>query len=317
MDRRVRVFLTLLPIALAATGISPVDAQEGEESRAVQAEGDPQEDLPLTVENVIAEQGGFRVETTLEYVSIETRDSDTAFRTLSLGSRRFVSVPVAVDSGREITDTVIGSTNLTYGVTGDLEFRAEVSGLVEQSRRTTVVGDTQTESDARFNEFQIGVNYRFSRDAETPALLGFADISLVENNVTSARELSYARSGTLGLTTYRTIDPIVLTLTGGYRFAASRDVGDQRVDPGDVAYVNPRIAFAVNEPVTLTGGARVRWQDATTIDGETQGIDDTDIRLQAGVSYKATDAWTLRLRTEAGAGGDTEAEVGLTSIYDF
>jgi len=49
---------------------------------------------------------------------------------------------------------------------------------------------------------------------------------------------------------------VVLSLTTGYRYAVDRDVNNQKVDPGDLLFVNPSFGFAINNKVTVTSGAQ-------------------------------------------------------------
>jgi hypothetical protein len=283
-----------------------------------QVEGDADEDLALTVENVISDAGEFRLRSGIEYVNVDTEDNQVAFRTIQLSDGRFVSIPAVVGSQREVTDTVVGTASLSYGATGDLEVSADVSGIYTNARRIGPnTGGPESDHDVRFNDVALGLNYRFSRDNATPALFAFGDVTVAARTAVGGSDLAFGRSGTAGLTTFRTIDPVVLTLTGGYRWAITRDAGDRDVDPGDSAFLNPRIAFAVNNSVTLTGGTRFRWQGANEVDGSAQNVDTTRLRLQAGVSYEPRDDLTFRLRSEADAGGGNEAQLGLTVIYTF
>lgn len=306
-----RAGATALALTMLATGAPARD--EGN-----QVEGDADEDLALTVENVISDAGELRLRTGLEYVNVDTEDNQVAFRTIQLGSGRFVTVPAAVGSQREITDTLVGTASLSYGATADLELRAAVSGTYTNARRIGPnTAGPESDNDVSFNDAALGVNYRVSPDNATPALFAFADVTVAERTALGGGDLTFGRSGTAGLTTFRTIDPVVLTLTGGYRWAIRREAGGRDVDPGDSAFLNPRVAFAVNNSVTLTGGTRVRWQGANEVDGTTQNIDTTRLRWQAGVSYEPRADLTFRLRGEADAGGGNEAQLGLTVIYTF
>jgi len=70
----------------------------------------------------------------------------------------------------------------------------------------------------------LGVNHRFSLDIiDTPTLLGFLDVFAVENISESAPpKLIHARTWRAGISTYRRIDPVVLSLMAAYRYAGSR-----------------------------------------------------------------------------------------------
>jgi len=93
--------------------------------------------------------------------------------------------------------------------------------------------------------------------------LGFIETALIENAGSSNTEaLVYGKTWNVGLTAYRSIDPVVLALTAGYSYTAPRTVKSQgNVDPGDFLYLEPNLSFAVNDQVSLSGGFRIGHLD--------------------------------------------------------
>jgi len=102
--------------------------------------------------------------------------------------------------------------------------------------------------------------------------LGFVEISAVENTATDGSDFVYVKSGQIGFTTYRSIDPVVLSLTAGYRYAGNRNVGGQQVDPGDLVFINPSLDFAVNDKVTVSGGPSFWFRGQDKIAGDNVGM---------------------------------------------
>lgn len=123
----------------------------------------------------------------------------------------------------------------------------------------TVGGARNKESTRNLSDFWIGATHQFLPDGKTPALLGFAELAVAENyGFPDANSISYeweyGKSFLFGITTYRAIDPLVLSFSTGYRLNLERtNSNGTTVDPGDVWYLEPIIHFAVNNDVSLRG----------------------------------------------------------------
>ena len=75
----------------------------------------------------------------------------------------------------------------------------------------------------------MGLNHQFKPDNATPALLGFAEIALSER---MRNDSASFKSAMFGLTTYKAIDPVVFSLTAGYRFNQTRkELGGEKHAP--------------------------------------------------------------------------------------
>ena len=155
------------------------------------------------------------------------------------------------------------------------------------------------------------------KDEEYPGLIGFADVALVENVASTGSELVYVKSGAIGLTAYRVIDPVVLSATSGVRFAVSRAVGGIAVNPGDSIFLNPSIAFAANNELTLTGGLSMRFERADEVNDVRQGSRQTRGDLEFGVSYAWDRKTTLRMDTRADVVGEGGLTVGINITKKF
>ena len=192
-----------------------------------------------------------------------------AFATIQTGTGTLVSVPVGLGTSRREAETLVGTTAVRYGLTSRSELFARGSAVYTHTRTTDgITGLTTAVDDARFLRVVAGVNYQFLEEGKRPGLVGFADVALSENVAFTGSEFVFARSGMVGLTAYKVIDPVVLSLTGGWRPAFSRDVSGIRVDPRDILFLAPALSFAVNNEVTLIGRAfralrrrRRGWRD--------------------------------------------------------
>lgn len=248
----------------------------------------------LRLEGLVAKQGS--VELDLSF-ALSARSEDgiaSAFETIFLDGGQFVSVPTTLDPRQLETDTGLVAGTLRYGLTDKLEFSGFASFVGSDVR--VVQAGQQIGSDGSFslNDVGVGVSDQFSEDDETPALIGFARLTLAEATDPDGDDYAYGRTSNVGITTYRVIDPIVLTLTGGYRLAAERAVAGRDTDPGDVFYLNPGVAFAVNDQITLTSGINFQRIFADEIDGTQFGTDRTRAEMKFGVGYGVSRDLTLR-----------------------
>ncbi len=273
-------------------------------------------DLPLTIEDLLTAEKRWRADVNLVYANSDRRNVDSRYGTIQTGPGQFISVPVAVGQARQNLDLLALSSGLRYGLSLDTELYGRL-GAVAQSVRTLDADGPAANSSEKFSDSWIGINHRFANDAETPALLGFAELALAENVVAEGNELVHGKSAMIGFTTYRATDPLVLSLTSGYRYNASRNVGSQRINPGDLFFINPTIGFAVNHEVTLTSGLQWRWQQRDAVDGEYQEIRTTKTQMEFGIGYAWSKQVTLQVSSRSDITGDSGAEVGMTFLYKF
>ena len=304
--RSLAIPFVLLPLQLLAQENEPeIDISEGEETSL------------LRLEELITDQGDVELDFSF---ALSARSEDgvaSAFETISIGGGQFISVPTTLDPRQVETDTALVAGALRYGLTEKLELSGFASFAGSDVR--AVQAGQQVSSDGSFalNDVGIGLSYQFSEDDETAALIGFARLTLAEATDPDGDDYAYGRTLNVGLTTYRVIDPVVLTLTGGYRLAAERDVGGQDIDPGDVLYLNPGVAFAVNDQITLTGGVNFQRIFADEIDGAQFGTDRTRAEMEFGVGYGVSRDLTLRANARAEMVGGDGFTVGLSLNYKF
>lgn len=202
---------------------------------------------------------------------------------------------------------------LRYGLTGKAEIFARTSYLHSSSRSSDVSG-ISSNSESRFADAWAGINYQFKKDDDTPALLGFAEIALREKHEESS---SSFKSALVGLTTYKAIDPVVFSFTTAYRFNQSRKDGAENYKPGNLLLINPSIAFAVNDRVTLTTGMQWTNRQADTWDGKAQGFRRTSSDLLLGVGYGISKGSTVNLTFKSNVSGSNGADLRLNWLHTF
>jgi hypothetical protein len=269
-------------------------------------------DLPLTVEDLITDQGKLRLDLSATYANSERSGVSTGEPiVVQTGPTAFVALPALVGERLVNSDTLVGSLGLRYGLTAKTELYARASVLSNSQRASTVEG-TSRSRDSRFADAWAGVNIQFKKDDDTPALLGFAEVALAERH---RQRTAHFKSALLGVTTYQAIDPIVFSLTGAYRFNQTRRDGPQDYRPGNLLLLNPAVGFAVNDRVTLTTGVQWTRRQADRLDGQAQGMTRTATNLLLGVGYGIARGNTLNLTAKANVSGTSGAELRANWLY--
>lgn len=183
-----------------------------------------------------------------------------------------------------------------------------------RSIRSSDLSGTNRDNESRFVDAWAGLNYQFSQDDKTPALLGFIEGALYEKHQQSSAS---GKSWTLGMTTYRAIDPVVLSLTSSYQWNQQRDDGGVRFQPGNYLLLSPSVAFAVNDRVTLTTGFQWMNRQADRYDNQPQGFRQTSTDLTLGLGYGVSKGNTLNFSFKANASGQSRADLRLNWLYAF
>ena len=173
---------------------------------------------------------------------------------------------------------------------------------------------TASNSESGFADAWVGVNYQLKEDDDTPAVLGFAEVALREKHRSSSTGF---KSAMLGMTTYTAIDPVVFSLTTAYRFNQPRNDGGYDYKPGNLLLLNPSIAFAVNDRVTLTTGMQWTRRAADKLDGQIQGINRTVSDLLLGVGYGIAKGNALNTTFKVNASGRSGSDIRLSWLYTF
>jgi hypothetical protein len=271
-------------------------------------------DLPLTVEGLITDKEKFKLDLSLAYANVDRQSVFTGEPiTVQTGSTSFVTLPTLIGESAGNSDTAVATLGLRYGLSNKAEMYARMSGT-HSRLRSNGPGGSDSSSDSGFADAWAGINYQFKRDDKTPALLGFAEIALREKQ--RGHSVSF-KSAMLGATTYKAFDPVVLALTAAYRFNQSRRDGDQSYRPGNLLLLNPSVAFAVNDRVTLTQGVQWTRRAADQLDGQASGLSRTATDLLLGVGYGFARGNLLNTTVKINASGRAGAEMRVNWMYTF
>ena len=272
-------------------------------------------DLPLTVEDLITDKGKVKLDVSLSYANRDRQGLASANPiTVQTGPTSFVTLPALTGETQGNSDTLVGTMGLRYGLTAKAEIYGRASYLHNSSRSSSDLSATTSSSDSRFADAWAGVNYQFKKDDDTPAVLGFAEVALREKHRKSSASF---KSWMLGATTYKAIDPVVLSLTAGYRFNLARKDGELDYKPGNSLFINPSVAFAVNDRITLTTGVQWLNRQADRLDGIAQGFRRTSTDLQLGMGYGIAKGSTLNLTFKSNISGRDGADLRLSWQRSF
>ena len=271
-----------------------------------------QDGLGLRIDEIITDKGKMKFELGISYSTISQDSITSYFDTIQTGTGEFIDVPLAIGASQRVADTMILSLGGRYGLSDKTELYSRASFLYSDERAVDgVTGDTTTTTGGNFSSLTLGINHRFREDDETSGVVGFADITLAENIAHESTKLAYGKSATVGLTTYRTFDPVVLSATFGYRPSFSRIIEGDAIDPADTFFFNPSIAFAANNEITLTGGVSLRMMGKEKVNGVDKSTRKTRGDLEFGLAYSLDKNTSLQFDTTAGIVGDTNLTLGF------
>lgn len=275
-------------------------------------------DLPLTVEGMLSAPNRWRAELGINYANTEQRGVSTGRPiAVQVSTVQFVTIPTQVGTEHINSDTIVLSPGLRYGLSEDIELYARASWLSDSTRVQGVSG-TDSQTNNRFDSLWLGVNHKLIEEGKSPALLGLFEIAVLEKSLlpgsTDSQNFS-GHSGLIGVTTYRVIDPIVLSFTAAYRINAPRDIKDQSYIPGNFLVLSPSLSFAVNTDITLSAGLLWRNTRPDALNGLDQGILRTSTDLNLGFAWLWDERSVLGINSKSNQSGGGGSDIGMTWTY--
>jgi len=293
---RISLFLTAaLPVSLFIA-ITPAQAE-----------------LPLSIEDILTNKGKIKLESSLSYSNLERSGLSIGEPTIiQTGPTSFITLPASIGESTTNIDSLVGTLGLRYGLTAKAEIYIRSSYLSYGQRRTEADGTKSSSRHNRWADAWAGINYKFKNDNETPAVLGFTEIVLFEKPI---EKKSSFKSAMMGLTTYKAIDPVVLSLTAAYKFSKERKDKEIKYNPGNVILINPSVAFAVNDRITLTTGMQWISRTADRINGQDLGMRRTSTDLVLGVGYGISKGNTLNFTLQSNVSGRGGADLRFNWLY--
>ncbi|EAQ96357.1 hypothetical protein [Congregibacter litoralis] len=238
-------------------------------------------------------QSPINIEQLLTKPSVWQISSSVDYRGSSLGS---------FQNGRQLT----GSTGLRYGLTPRVEINARLTGW--QYRQS--VGELQSEEQG--HSVSIGGNWLLKRESLLPAMLLEARGELLSRG--SPEERSFP-GGSVGLTLYKSSDPVVLSLRASMNLRRSYRFESVKVSPGATWSIEPGVNFAVNANVTLFGSAFFERRNASLHDGVTLYNAQERVGLRGGLALAVAGRHSLFVSGDLAS--DQQGGVSLQWFYEF
>ncbi|HGM2837478.1 TPA: meta-pathway of phenol degradation family protein, partial [Neisseria gonorrhoeae] len=270
-------------------------------------------DLPLTIEDIMTDKGKWKLETSLTYLNSENSRSELAAPVyIQTGSASFIPVPTEIQENGSNTDMLAGTLGLRYGLTGNTDIYGSGSYLWHEERKLDGNGKTRNK---RMSDISAGISHTFLKDGKNPALIAFLESTVYEK---SRNKASSGKSWLIGATTYKAIDPIVLSLTAAYRINGSKTLSDDvKYKAGNYWMLNPNISFAANDRISLTGGIQWLGKQPDRIDGKKESARNTSTYAHFGAGFGFTKTAALNASARFNVSGQSSSELKLGIQHTF
>ncbi|MFJ3317554.1 hypothetical protein ACIPLR_19540 [Herbaspirillum huttiense] len=266
-------------------------------------------DVPLAVEGLLTESGRLRLDVSLSYANVEKQKVSTGeYLEVQTGPTSFVFVPTKVTDGTVNNDIAVGTLGLKYGIRDGMEIYGRASWFVGSYRNSESNGNSQN-SGSGISDVWIGSSYRFPGN-----IIVSAETALLEkyNSQTSS-----FKSLLLSVTSYKSIDPVVLSATGTYKYSAPRHENRATYKSGNYFLLNPSLGFSVNEKVSLTTGLQWTLRFPEQFNGIDQSYRHTRTDLLLGMAYAIDRESIINFSLKSNVSGRNGADLRAVWIHTF
>ncbi|WP_127262008.1 meta-pathway of phenol degradation family protein [Neisseria meningitidis] len=270
-------------------------------------------DLPLTIEDIITDKGKWKLETSLTYLNSENSRATLAAPVyIQTGATSFIPIPTEIQENGSNTDMLAGTLGLRYGLTGNTDIYGSGSYLWHEERKLDGNGKTRNK---RMSDISAGISHTFLKDDKNPALIGFLESTVYEK---SRNKASSGKSWLIGATTYKAIDPVVLSLTAAYRINGSKTLSSNtKYKAGNYWMLNPNISFAANDRISLTGGIQWLGRQPDRIDGKKESARNTSTYAHFGAGFGFTKTTALNASARFNVSGQSSSELKFGVQHTF
>lgn len=270
-------------------------------------------DLPLTIEDIITDKGKWKLETSLTYLNSEnSRAALAAPVYIQTGATSFIPIPTEIQENGSNTDMLAGTLGLRYGLTGNTDIYGSGSYLWHEERKLDGNGKTRNK---RMSDISAGISHTFLKDDKNPALIGFLESTVYEK---SRNKASSGKSWLIGATTYKAIDPVVLSLTAAYRINGSKTLSSNtKYKAGNYWMLNPNISFAANDRISLTGGIQWLGKQPDRLDGKKESARNTSTYAHFGAGFGFTKTTALNASARFNVSGQSSSELKFGVQHTF
>lgn len=274
-------------------------------------------DLPLNIEDILTDKGKLKLEASASYINSESSRSELGAPVyIQTGEASFIPVPTELQENSQNSDMLVGTLGLRYGLTGNTEIYTNASWLWREERSFDAENaQTDKNRSRHISDASIGISHTFLKDDKNPALVGFAEAAVYEKTRGKA---SSDKSWLVGATTYKAIDPVVLSLTAAYRINAGKTLSDgQKYKAGNYWLLNPNISFAANDRISLTGGIQWLGRQPDRLNGAKESARNTSTYAHFGAGYGFSKATSFNASARFNISGQSSSELKLGVQHTF
>jgi hypothetical protein len=270
--------------------------------------------LPLTIEELTSKKGQARFELSISYINNENKNTDL----LSPPENSSDNPTNQPFLGQSLSnsDILISTATIRYGLTKSTELYTRFSGKASEYRANNYRQKKPLSTQSNhFSSAWIGLNHSFRNDlGNKPAILGFSELQIAQKTGEDSSTV-YGKSLVLGVTTYQTIDPIVLSLTTAIQLNDERKEKRIIINPGNSIQISPSVGFSANDKVTLTTGFSWQRRTANDISNQDKSIKKTNTALNLGLGYALSKKNTLSVNIQHNISEGSGAQLGALWAY--
>lgn len=220
---------------------------------------------------------------------------------------------VATDIGASQENSVYSTVNLglRHGISAKTEVFGSLTALNVNQESLDSLGEHQENSSSGLRQLNVGISHALTDiDADMP-LVASISTRLAENESLEGDDWNHLKTVDVGLSTHQMLDPVLLSAKVGYQHAASRNIGEEKHDLGDLIYLSPSLNFLANDQVTLFTSADITHKQRDKINGEKTGASDTQVNLSGGINYRMDKKHQLSLDVSQNISGGDSAAITL------
>jgi len=264
-----------------------------------------------SLEELMTAQHRWRVDTGFAYFNQQSSGAVATGPIYVQVGPQFVPIATGILPRNRNIDSIIGYVGMRYGYSADTELSFSAAGSYTNERTLLEGRSVSSENSWKYSTLSLTASHRLLREDDHPGLLAIFEAGAIQRG---EHEAAYFKSYTLGSTIYRTIDPLVLSLSASYRLNLKRSDGGMATRPGNLLAINPQIGFAVNESVTMLGGFLWQAQQGGSIFGRCCTQRSTRTSLVLGLGYRASPRTSLSLSTSSNVSGGGGVQVSLGAV---
>lgn len=282
---------------------------------------------PLSVDELTTPPGAWKITGGVTYLNGQNAAFKITRTTPVQGASGLIAVPAAIDEEKSNIDIVLPALSIRYGLPSGLEVFAQLRGYWYSRRSAsedvqTTDNHEHTHSQTTANQTHsdllgvaLGASKKLYEQKHVRGLLAFVQVALDKDAVTDGERAGSSSTWVTGLSAYRVIDPVFLSLSASVVVAGARTVEGDRVDPGDALAINPALGFAVNSDLTLSAGLNWFLNSRDKINGEHAGIDRTSTSLGFGIIYASSEHWVSSYSIATNISGAPAAQWNAALTY--